>query len=150
MEPQTKDQQALADYAKKQEEEMSQFVIGAKDGNGDEIEQIYARDDEFVVYKPKGTPKYDSIRIYQNTRIKEDQRLVECINLIKDEMDKVKSILSKTGADQFYMLRLAHTIPVALADKNNIEEAKRILVNIATDALAEYQSRQKEGVRIFV
>jgi len=133
--------QVHMDYADERKDRMSKFVVGAKDANGYEISYIYTRSDDFVIYGVKGVPMAEALRVHVDPKIESDEVIfAKNYDQIKDELDKVKFEIYRTGVDESYIQRVAHAIPLAL--RNEPDKAKALLKQIAADVIEEYKNRQ--------
>lgn len=129
-----------AEYAAKQEARMAKIVVGGIDSNGYEISKIYAFSASYKIYGVKGVPEFESLRVYIDTKVEKDNVPEKRYLEVTDDLDRLRSVLYKTGINPSYMYRAAHALQIAL--EGEAEKAKKLFGDISKDAQDEYQEVQ--------
>jgi hypothetical protein len=124
-------------YRAEQKATLASLVIGAKDLNGNTIKKVYARGDEYVIYEIAETAAIESLKVQIYTKIEDNYEPQINFQKVKDNFDRLKSILYKSGADSSYKHRASSAIVTAIL--GNVEESNRILCNIEKDAMDDYK-----------
>lgn len=124
-------------YRAEQKATLASLIIGAKDLNGNTIKKIYARGDEYVIYEIAEAAAIESLKVQIYTKIEDNREPQINFQKVKDNFDRLKSILYKSGADSSYKQRAASAIVTAIL--GNVEESNRILCNIEKDAMDDYK-----------
>jgi len=126
-------------YLKEQQKVLKSHVIGQKDNSGNIIKKINARGEEYIIYEIEGESEIDSLKIILHTKIEEDTEPIDNFQKVKDNFDRLKSVLSKTKVDSSYKQRMASALVVGIT--GHIEESKTLFKNIENDALDDYKHK---------
>ena len=133
-------QESLAkdvEYRTEQKETLASFVIGAKDLNGNIIKKVYARGDEHVIYEIAEASAIESLKVQIYTKIEDNLEPLKNFQKVKDNFDRLKAVLYKSGADSSCKQRAASAIVTAIL--GNVEESKQLFSSIEKDAMDDYK-----------
>lgn len=128
-------------YLEKQKKTLESFVVGAPDLSGHIIKNIYARGDEFVVYDNADSTIHQSIKVIIYSKIDEDNSKIVAFNNIKKNLDKLKTVLYRSGDNPIHKQRAASAIVIALHEPEKHQEANNLLVEITQDIEKEFEGK---------
>ncbi|WP_374087135.1 hypothetical protein [Methylomicrobium lacus] len=135
------------EYLENQMKRMDSYIVGGNNPAGEKIVKIYAKGDEFLVYDIAAPSPIESLRVLIDTRDEVDMEPVKLFDQVKDEFDKFKSVMNKTGADSSYKHRAANAISIAIY--GDTEKARNILINIQNEIISEFQDRLTGRISYF-
>ncbi len=126
-------------YLKEREETLKLFIVGSKDLNGSLIKKIYARGDEYIIYEIEDSIGVDSLKVLIYTKVEEDNEPIINFQKVKDNFDKLKSILYRSGSDASYRHRAASAIVKAI--HGDVSASNALLQSIEADAQEDYKHK---------
>ena len=81
---------------KKQQERIGKYVVGGTDLGGNTISKIYSRGDEYVIYEVANLPPHESMLVFIDSIIEEDDSKIEDIMLQKSTLMSLFHIATNT------------------------------------------------------
>ncbi|WP_413664002.1 hypothetical protein ACG1BZ_00785 [Microbulbifer sp. CNSA002] len=116
---------------------LSKYVVGTKDKTDYTITEIYAREEEFIIFGSEGTSGFHHFKITLDTIDECDDMLTNNFQRTKDKFKELILYLDKVDADASYKRRASSAILTAI--KGNIAEAEFLFEKIESDARKEYR-----------
>lgn len=129
-------------YLQKQQETLASLKIGAPDLNGYPIKNIYARGDEYLIYDTTEQSVHQTIKVLIYTEEDEDpQKICHAFNRVKNKLDKLKTVLYKSGDNPLHKQRAASAVVIILQEPNKEDEVNKLLEEITNDIKKEYEDK---------
>lgn len=129
------------EYLEYQKKTIASLVVGAKDLSGHVIKNIYARGDEYVIYDNAENILHQSIKILILTSKEDDLTKILALNSVKENFDKLKMRLYRSGDNPLHKQRAASAIVMVLQEPDKFNDVNRLLLDIAKDIEEEFESR---------
>lgn len=139
--PLTLEQQKAQSYLKKQVETIASFKRGATDLNGYEINNIYAKGDEYVIYDSTDSSIHQAIKVILYTKIEDDTAILKTMNSVKFNFDKLKTVLYKSGDNPLHKQRAASALAIAFQEPDKVDKVNILLEKITTEIQKEYSDK---------
>ena len=108
-------EQNAEEYKAAQKKRMDALVIGGKDRNGNIINRIFAFSDEYVVYEIETNILSDSIKVWIDTIVEENNKPVENYEKIKPKFAELKGLLYKVEDIDSMKVRIGYILPLAIS-----------------------------------
>lgn len=105
-------------YKKEQIERMGKYIVGGTDLPGNLITKIYSRGDEYVIYEIANAPEHESMLVYIDSIIEEDDRLIGKYHDAKEHFDEFISHCQRYNCSSIYKKRAATVLSATLLGKN--------------------------------
>ena len=135
------------EYLAEQKKRMASYVVGGSNPSGQKIVKIYAKGDEYLIYDIDDPSPIESFRILIDTKEENDIEPIKGYNEVKDEFDRFKSAIYKTGADSSYKHRASHAITVAIG--GDIDKSRELFKSIHEEVFSEFRERLYGRVAYF-
>lgn len=129
-------------YLKEQKETLGALKIGAPDLNGYPIRNIYARGDEYLIYDTTEESVHQTIKVLIYTEIDDDPKGVcHAFNRVKNNFDKLKTVLYKSGDNPLHKQRAASAVVIILQEPDKENIVNNLLAEITSDIKKEYEDK---------
>lgn len=128
-------------YLKVQKETLASYKIGSNDIVGYTIKNIYARGDEYVIYDTSDTAVHQSIKVIVYTKIEEDTKIINAFNEVKENFDKLKTVLYKSGDNPLHKQRAASALVIVFQEPDKKDHVNQLLKDITKDIKDEYEGK---------
>lgn len=128
-------------YKKDQRARLAKLIVGVNDFDGNQIEKIYVRGDEYIIYGIANVSEAESFRVLIDTEVEADPNgLVGRFEEIKEDVVNFRSILFKGVHDKSVKHQAANAVSTAL--RGDVEKARKIFQGISDRVAKEYKSIQ--------
>ena len=117
------------EYKKKQQERIGKYVVGGTDLGGNTISKIYSRGDEYVIYEVANLPPHESMLVFIDSIIEEDDSKIDRYHASKEHFDEFISHCYKYNCSSIYKKRAATVMSATILGKNDINKNNFAAIN---------------------
>jgi hypothetical protein len=128
-------------YKKEQQERIAKYVVGGRDLGGNLIIKTYSRGDEYVIYEIADVPPHESMLVYIDSIIEEDESMIDRYHAAKENFDEFISHCYKYNCSSIYKKRAATVLSAIILDKN--KDDKNHFQKINEDIVKDYENTTK-------
>ena len=136
------------EYKLEQQKRASAFKVGSKDQSGYTIKKIYARGDEYVIYEIETSDIVDSLKVWIDTIIENNNVPIDYFVGIRENFTKAKNLLYKCVDKSATKAILADIVATAI--ESGPASANTQIAGLIQEINSEYEEQFKNRMRLLM